>query len=75
MLKKLTNVCKNVFINEYSYYKQYDGLSKTYLPSVSTWIHFTINFNITISVKMNVEPNGQPIHIFQLFTNDPYLTN
>lgn len=50
-------------------------LSKTYLPSVSTWIHFTINFNITISVKMNVEPNGQPIHIFQLFTNDPYLTN
>lgn len=35
-------------------------LSKTYLPSVSTWIHFTINnFNLTISVKMNVEPNGQ----------------
>lgn len=35
-------------------------LGKTYLPSVSTWIHFTINFNLTISVKMNVEPNGQP---------------
>lgn len=64
MLKKeLTNVCKkkNVFINEYtcSYYKQYDGLKATYLRSVSNWIHFTINFNLTISVKINVEPNGQ----------------
>lgn len=63
MLKKeLTNVCKKkmYLLMNIAIISNTMDLSKTYLPSVSTWIHFTINFNLTISVKMNVEPNGQP---------------
>lgn len=44
MLKKeLTNVCKNVLMNKAIISNTMD-LIKTYLPSVSTWLHFTINF-------------------------------
>lgn len=62
MLKKeLTNVWEKMYLlMNIAIISNTMDLSKTYLPIVSTWIHFTINFNITISVKMNVEPNGQP---------------